>query len=510
MLRFNRLLGISLVLACVATTNSAEKPVSYYNDVRPIFQIHCNGCHQPAKQGGSYLMTSYQQLFDSGDSDQPGIVKKDPSKSLLVQLLHGVKGRARMPKGQAELPKEQIELITRWVAEGALDDTPAAAKQQLIDADHPPKYQSLPVITSLAFSPDGELLAVAGHHEVLLHKADGSQLVGRLIGLSERIQAVAFSPDGKYLAVSGGDPGRFGEIQIWDVAKRQLRSSIPVGYDTVYGVSWSPDSAIVACGCADNTLRAFTVADGKQVLFQGAHSDWVLGTEFSQTGKHLISISRDQSVKLTEVQTNRFIDNVTSITPGALTGGLLAVQLRPTIRPDLLETMKAVALFGSQTSRINVPLMGIRDHQFKQKMAVVPNDAPGQPAQVYDEILVAGSDGKARLYKIHREVKRQIGDDANKIREFPALNGRIYALAFDPHGQYFAAGSSLDGKGEIKVFDVRTGQTKSTFENVISPVYTLSYHPNGKSVASAGFDGLVRLHDPMTGKLQKSFVPVPK
>ena len=44
--------------------------------------------------------------------------------------------------------------------------------------DHPPIYQRPPVITSLDFSPDGSLLAVAGFHEVLLWKADGSELRG--------------------------------------------------------------------------------------------------------------------------------------------------------------------------------------------------------------------------------------------------------------------------------------------------------------------------------------------
>ena len=37
----------------------------------------------------------------------------------------------------------------------------------------------------------------------------------------------------------------------------------------------------------------------------------------------------------------------------------------------------------------------------------------------------------------------------------------------------------------------------------------MAYRPDGKQVASAGFDGLVRLNDPATGKLLKEFVPVP-
>ncbi|HCO22929.1 MAG TPA: hypothetical protein DIT97_07685, partial [Gimesia maris] len=76
--------------------------------------------------------------------------------------------------------------------------------------EHPPTYSSPPVITSLAYSPDGKILAVAGFHEVILHAADGDQILARLIGKSQRIESVQFSPDGKSLAVTGGTPAERG------------------------------------------------------------------------------------------------------------------------------------------------------------------------------------------------------------------------------------------------------------------------------------------------------------
>jgi WD40 repeat protein len=454
-------------------------------------------------------MTSFPDLLKTGDSELPGIVPGKSQESLLVKLLGEVEGRARMPKGKDPLPDFQVKLITDWVAQGAADDTPMSARAPTVDANHPPTYELLPVLTAVAFSPDGQVLAVSGYHEVLLHKADGSGLVARLVGLSERIQSIAFSPDGHTLAVSGGDPGRFGEIQLWDVAKWTLRSSIPLSFDTVYGVSWSPDGRLVACGCADNTVRAFEVSTGKQVLFQGAHSDWVMATVFSQDGQHLVSVSRDRSVKLTEVPTNRFIDNVTSITPGALKGGLLALALRPPKDP-LPEQAGRVALAATEL-RVSPNLGAIvfAAQPYQKRMSMVPPDATDVPAKVYDEILVAGADGQPRLYKMHREVKRVIGDDANKVKEYEKLPGRVYAVAFDKTGRYFAAGSSLDGTGEARVFEVDSTKRVSTFEAVKTPVYAIAFRPDGKVVATAGFDGMVRLSDPMTGKLIKEFVPVP-
>ncbi len=492
------------VLVMASALPAAE--VSFYKDVRPLFQQHCQGCHQPAKAGGGYNMTLYRDLLKKGDRAKLGIVPGKPTASFLIELITPKDGKAEMPRSKEPLTEPQVKLITEWVAQGAKDDTPASAKAPLVDEQHPPVYRASPVITGVAYSPDGQYLAVSGYHEVLLHKADGSGLIARLVGLSERVQSLAFSPDSKLLAVAGGDPGRFGEIQIWDVEKRKLRLSVPATFDTVYGVSWSPDSKIIGFGGADNTVRAIEAATGKQVVFQGAHSDWVMGTSFSLDGAHLVSISRDRSVKLTEVATNRFIDNVTSITPGALKGGLLAVEVRPNGWAELL---RSVALVG--TSANTHPIAEVYKIQAytAPRKNLRPRDLPDVATKLYDEILVAGADGQPRLYKMHRELKRVIGDDSNKLREYEKLPGRVYTMAFNRSGSLFAAGSSLDGTGEVRIYQTDNAKKLSTFENLKTPVYALSFSPDGGTVASAGFDGMVRLHDPLTGKLLREFVPVP-
>src|SRR5207248_10393445 len=150
-----------------------------------------------------------------------------------------------------------------WIAQGAADDTPASAKAAAVDKDHPPVYQLPPVVTDVAFSPDGAYLAVTGYHEILLYGTDKYRLESRLVGMSERIQSIAFAPDGKRLAAAGGSPGRFGEIQIWTPANEKLVMSVPVTFDTVYGASWAPDGSKVAFGCADNTVRAIDPVSGK-------------------------------------------------------------------------------------------------------------------------------------------------------------------------------------------------------------------------------------------------------
>ncbi|MGD9854787.1 MAG: DUF1549 domain-containing protein, partial [Planctomycetaceae bacterium] len=510
---FSLLLAAASPSGAVRAENTGDPPVSFYQQIRPLIQAHCQGCHQPAKSNGAYVMTDFDRLVKGGESEQSAVVPGNPDESYLVQLITPADGAAEMPKGKSPLAESDIALIRRWIEQGAANDTPQNARARY-DMDHPPVYTRPPIVTSLAYSPDGALLAVAGFHEVLLHKADGSGLVARLVGVSERIESVAFSPDGKRLAVTGGLPERMGEIQIWeqsgvqspessdsqpqaseaehstpDTQQWTLTLSIPLTYDTLYGAGWSPDGSKLAVGCGDNTVRAFNPETGEQVFFSGAHDDWALDTVFSLDGSQLLSVGRDMTTKLYEVATQRFIDNVTSITPGALKGGISTVVRHP------------------------------------QR----------------DEVLVGGSDGVPRIYRMNRLTKRVIGDDANLIRKFPAMRGRIFSVDFAPDGKRIVAASSLDGDGQVSVY---TSEYDSTLSDELKKVleklpqtwnederkqveefitagvslvatvdfpagmFAVAFAPDGNTIAAAGADGTVRFLNAADGSVTREFAPI--
>src|SRR6186713_342628 len=147
---------------------AADSKVSYYHQIRPIFQANCQGCHQPAKSKGGYVMTDFKRLLAGGDSEGAAITPEHPEKSAILKMITPQDGEVRMPKGKTPLSEIEVGLIRSWIEQGATDDTPADARRHY-DAEHPPVYSRPPVISSLDISPDGKLLAVSGFHEVLLY-----------------------------------------------------------------------------------------------------------------------------------------------------------------------------------------------------------------------------------------------------------------------------------------------------------------------------------------------------
>lgn len=430
------------------------QPVSFYRQVRPVLQRHCAGCHQPAKAGGKLIVTSYAATKTGGEQGA-GFEPGKPTDSLLVEFITGEK--PLMPKNAPPLNKEQVELITRWIQEGAKDDTPAEVVDT-ISPENPPVYASPPVISALAYSPDSQLLAVSGFREILLHKADGSGLAGRLVGRSQSITSLNFSPDGKLLAATGGAPSLFGEVQFWNVADKKLERSATLTADTLFGGRFSDDGELFAFGGADNSARILRVADAQPTLKFDAHADWVMASAFSVDKKHMITVSRDRSMKLSIVENGQFVDNITSITPGQLKGGLQALRRHPK----------------------------------------------------KDELLCGGSDGEPKLYQMIRTKARIIGDDFNRLRSYEKLPGRIFAVDFNADGTKFVVGASAGTVGTVRIYNTEAQDGKPLLElkGHNRGVFAVAFAPDGKHVATGGFDGKVRIFDAETGNLVKEFVPV--
>jgi WD40 repeat protein len=485
----------AITVASIAAARGGDVRVSFQRDIAPLLRSRCQGCHQPARLEGGVNLTTPQGLLGAGDSGQVVVVPGDAAASELIrQITPGDDGVAPMPQKGQPLTAAERDLFARWIAAGAEIDEPTDRPH--FDPIHPPTYSLPATISALDISPDGAVIAVSGVNEVLLLDAAAAArgerlIVRRLIGDAERIESLRFSPDGTRLAAAGGRPGESGELQIWNVATGELVAVHHATGDVLRGVAWSPDGASVAFGGADTNLYVVDAVTGDVRFEQGAHADWVLATAFSGDGKHVVSGSRDQTLKLIDTADGRFVDNITAVSPG-VPGGMVFALVR---HPQL------------------------------------------------DLLAVGGSEGVPRTYLIHRLVERKIGDDSNLVRAYPAMPGRIFAVAFSPDGMKLAAASSDGERGAIQIFavpqtieppeDVRLIQGKVSTERApeeaarldayhaggtirlayatggMGPAFALAFSPDGARLLSGGAEGVLRVHDAVHGQLLAEVMPFP-
>src|SRR5881396_1907541 len=415
---------------------------SYLRDVRPILDKNCTSCHQPASTQSDLDLTTYAR-FRTGGKRGPAFVAGSPEQSLVIQFITAALTPS-MPFGQPPLAANEVATIREWIKSGARDDSPSDPA-----SSEPGVYHQPPVITALRFSPDGQTLAVNGNREVLLHHADGSGLIKRLPGKAERILSIAFSADGHLTIAGGGTPARFGEIQFWEPGEGKLLRTADATSDTVFGASLSPDASKVAVGCADNTVRAFETATGKELYKISTHENWVLGTAFGVDSKRLVSVGRDRAAKLIDASAGQFLENVNQIH-----GELAAVARHP----------KA------------------------------------------DEIVIGGEDRVPYIYSMDRPRNMKVGEDATLVRQLAAQDGAIFALDWSPDGTRVA----VAGAGPaVNIYAADTGLPLASCTGHTAGIYAVAFSPDSAHVATGGFDGRVRLYITKDCTLEKSFVPVP-
>ncbi len=388
------------------------------------------------------MLTTHRD-FLLGGSKGAAVVPGDLKKSLVIGYLDGSM-QPRMPFGGKPLPDDQIQLMKRWITEGAKDDSPAGASETA--ARKQTVYYAPPLVTALVFSPGGDQIAVSGHHEILLMSTEGA-LQARLPGLSMKISSLAYSPDGTLLAAVGGNPASMGELQIWKVKERKLLHSVVASKDTFLGVSFSPDGKKIAFAGADKSIRIYDSATGKEIRRADHHEDWVFATVFGVDGKRIVSVGRDRAAKLTDVETGRFIENV-----NLLKEPLTAIARYP--RRDW------VAIGGAE----RVPYLYKMDRPRAMRIAddstlirkYEKMDGPILTLAISSDgqFMAAGAEaGDVRIYNV---------ETGETVAHCKGHEGGIYAVQFQPDGKrLFTAGFD----GMVRTYDM-TGKMLSSFAPV--------------------------------------------
>jgi hypothetical protein len=159
----------------------------------------------------------------------------------------------------------------------------------------------------LAAGPKNAVLALSTEKKAAVWEAAGAWKHVRTIGdindpklLADRVLKLDFHPNGKWLATAGGEPGRPGELKIWNVEDGRLVRELPGAHrDTIFGAQFSPNGELLAMAGADRLVKAFSTAEGKLLHTLAGHTHHVRGVAWRADGKvgQMRGRQRDQVVE---------------------------------------------------------------------------------------------------------------------------------------------------------------------------------------------------------------------
>ncbi len=330
------------------------------------------------------------------------------------------------------------------------------------------------MVRTLAYSPDGKVLATAGNDQsVRIWDVASGQLLRTLLGHTDQVSSLAFSSDGSRLFSGGGDQG----IRIWNLESTMPSLTLAGHRGSVWSAVPSPDGRLLATGGADHVIRIWDLASGKELRQLTGHNGPITSIGFLADGKSLISTSGDRSVRYwTSIEGGpgqQFAGPGPEISPSPMQ------FLASAVAPDGLHLAT-----GGSDSTVRIWDIG----QLKQTSQwSLPRSAITAIAYRPDgqRVAVATADGMIR-----------IAEPANggSLVAFKAHEvGGVAALAFLPNGRSLV---SCGGDQMVKVWDVAASSIKDPVFSLAGhtgPVTAIAVSTDGKLIASAGADSAVKV-----------------
>ncbi|WP_203791294.1 nSTAND1 domain-containing NTPase [Paractinoplanes rishiriensis] len=391
---------------------------------------------------------------------------------------------------------------------------------------------------SLAFSPDGRTLATTYEDDTAhLWDVRTRQVRTKLAGGS----VVQFSPDGRTVVTAGFD----GIVRLWNAADGRAGIVLRGHTDAVHCMSFGPDGRTLVtggqdwvvrlwnpprsrvvddaanCGAVAPDGRVVATADGNIARLHDLSTGRIQATipevssvEYSQDGRTLALANLDGTLRLWDTETRR-----TRLTlPGT---GVESYAFSPDGRMFATTTAASV---GSAHGIIRLwnATAGLPQATLTGHTAAVNAVAYGPDGHT----LLTGDDRTVRLWDLTRGQGEVLLDhEDNKV---------VSSVAFSADGQTIAAsgdngrlelwdaitrtrrasiptetlnaldispdGSAVAGTGEFtaQLWETRTGSSGATFLWDTGTVHNRSvtaikFHPDGRTVATASWDGTVAL-----------------
>ncbi len=151
---------------------------------------------------------------------------------------------------------------------------------------------------------DNRLVTRPAFPQWVLAASLGGPEVGGDSVFVDRVLSLAFSPDGTLLAAGGGEASRSGQLTLWNVADGTLvHQFVDAHSDTVYGIDFSADGKLLASASADKFVKVFDVATKQFVRSFEGHTHHVMDVSWKSDRTALASAGADNAIKIWNAET---------------------------------------------------------------------------------------------------------------------------------------------------------------------------------------------------------------
>lgn len=359
-------------------------------------------------------------------------------------------------------------------------------------------------------------MASAKAEKIWLWNTHTQQLSGILEGHARDVFAIAFSPDGKTLASAGWD----WTLRLWDTRAGKPRKIFGEHPSSANTVAFSPDGKTIASAngglirmwdTQGASLRLWYARTGEHLAHYIDHIDQVHAVVFSPNGKLLASSGFDSRLRLWDAGTGHHI--------ATLRGGGYAVAFSP--NGKLLANayggdgiIGTIGLWDPHTGELRYVLGP--HHGLLNCVAFSPDGktlASGQDSEiilwdiptaqrrlslttqhtgaVYS--VAFSPDGKTLASGSQDQTLRLWDPNTGEHRATLRYPGYVTSVAFSPDETLLAIGSSNWVNGQIQLLDTKTLQPRETLMGHTEGIAALAFSPDGRTLASASWDGTILL-----------------